>query len=500
MNRFFAIAFVLAFFVAGIRGADVDEKDVIVLTDDTFNSVIAENQFILVEFYAPWCGHCKSLVPHYAEAATRLKSAGSPVALAKLDATVHSASASKFEVRGYPTLKFFKNGNPMDYTGGRTANDIFNWVQKKTGPTIATLTAVDEVEAFVAANDLAVVGFFKGDNNAAIAQLSTVADAMDDAKFAVVNVDDSSIQGKFAITEESVVLFRKFPEEPERVVFDGPFASLQIQGFIKANSLPLAVEFTDQSAPKIFGGDIKTHVLIFLNGLTSEESKTTLSGFRQAAAEFKGRALFVIVDFEKPTSARIADYFGVKSTPDIRLIKLGEEVEKYRMEPLNLEAESFISFATSYFEGKLSRYLMSEEPQPYSGTGVRVLTGRDHDELVHDETKNVFVEYYAPWCGHCKKLVPIWDKLAAAFDNVDNVVIAKMDSTANEVASVHVQGFPTLKFYPAGAGRRVVDYSGGREYDELHKYVVANSVDASLGETGDAHDHDHHGHSHDHEL
>lgn len=68
---------------------------------------------------------------------------------------------------------------------------------------------------------------------------------------------------------------------------------------------------------------------------------------------------------------------------------------------------------------------------------------------------------YAPWCGHCKALEPVYKKLAKRFAKVDSVVIAKMDGTENEHADVEVKGFPTILFYPAGDSKKAVSFEGG---------------------------------------
>jgi len=106
-------------------------KDVVELTDANFKKLVLNSDDMwLVEFYAPWCGHCKSLAGPWADAASNLKG---KVKLGALDATQHPSTAQQYGVQGYPTIKFFPAGSsePEDYDGGRDASAITRWGEEK---------------------------------------------------------------------------------------------------------------------------------------------------------------------------------------------------------------------------------------------------------------------------------------------------------------------------------------------------------------------------------
>eukprot|EP00958_Prasinococcus_capsulatus_P012568 scaffold1261_cov377-Prasinococcus_capsulatus_cf.AAC.5 len=118
----FARSLLLLCFVCGaVVNVQSEDDDVVVLTDSTFDDYIASHKFVLAEFYAPWCGHCKSLAPEYSAAAGVLKEGGHDVTLAKIDATVESDLAKRFEIQGFPTLKWIVDGEASDYGGPRDA-------------------------------------------------------------------------------------------------------------------------------------------------------------------------------------------------------------------------------------------------------------------------------------------------------------------------------------------------------------------------------------------
>jgi len=151
----------------GGGGGSGSSDDVVELTDSNFEKeVLGTKDMVLVEFFAPWCGHCKNLAPEWAKAATELKG---KVKVAALDATVHTVMASRFQVQGYPTIKVFPAGaksfdSVEDFQGGRTARDIVAWALDKHAesidpPEIKELTSNDVLAAECNEKPLCVIAF-----------------------------------------------------------------------------------------------------------------------------------------------------------------------------------------------------------------------------------------------------------------------------------------------------------------------------------------------------
>eukprot|EP00238_Polyblepharides_amylifera_P007165 CAMPEP_0196579442 /NCGR_PEP_ID=MMETSP1081-20130531/21998_1 /TAXON_ID=36882 /ORGANISM="Pyramimonas amylifera, Strain CCMP720" /LENGTH=518 /DNA_ID=CAMNT_0041899043 /DNA_START=154 /DNA_END=1710 /DNA_ORIENTATION=+ len=438
----------------GEVGVSDDDLDVVVLTADNFAKlVLGETKYALVEFYAPWCGHCKELAPHYAAAATELKEYDSTIVIGKVDATVHTDLAQEYGVEGYPSLKWFKNGEPSEYGGGRTQEDIVKWVKKQTGPPSVLVASVEELKDLTDTEDVVVLGFFKELESAAFKSFEAAAAADDSVTFA--HTTDSEVAQQAGVSQDSFVLIKDFDGGNKK--YDGALTEEDVASFVMANKLPLIIPFSEKNAEKIFGSGIDYQVLLFVSSDTAEEDLALGS---QAAAQLRGQVLFVSVNTDEEVSADILEFFGLKAMDYAQVMgftSANQEGVKYRYSG-DFTVEGIKGFAASMLAGDLMPDYKSEEAPAKNDLPVTVVTGNTFKEIVYAETKDVLLEVYAPWCGHCKELAPIYKKLGKRFKDVDSVVIAKMDGTLNEHPALAqlVEGFPTLLFFPAGENQEPI--------------------------------------------
>ena len=443
--------FLLCLFATAVMAEIEKDEGVLVLTEDNFDEAIKENSKLLVEFYAPWCGHCKKLAPEYAAAAQALAEQDPRVYIAKVDATENSNLASKFGVSGYPTIKWFVDGEPSDYTGGRVKDEIITWINKRMGPPSTKVDATTVAKA-IEDNKIAIVFFGSADSDEFKA-FEGAASA--DDKNAFFHTDDEVAAKNHNVEKTpAVVLFRKF-DEPT-VTFDGDFDKKALSEFIGTETVPTLIEFSDDYIEPIFQKQ-NPAIFLFIDN-KSEDHKKLVEDFDKAAHEFKGEILFSYSGVKDGIQSRLAEFVGVTEAdlPKIVLIEFGKAgIDKYLFtgDSSNFASAEVGDFIKSWKGGKLEKHLKSEEIPETNDEPVKVIVGKSFNEIVRDSDDDVLVEFYAPWCGHCKSLEPKYTELATDLADVEGLVIAKVAATANEVEGVNVSGFPTIKFFAKGSKR-----------------------------------------------
>jgi protein disulfide-isomerase A1 len=206
--------------------------------------------------------------------------------------------------------------------------------------------------------------------------------------------------------------------------------------------------FTRETAPEIFESAIKKQVLLFV---TKNDSETVLPEFQEAAKSFKAKLIFVSVDLDNEDYGKpVAEYFGVSGNGPKLLGYTGNEDPKKYFFDGEIKSDNIKTFGEDFLNDKLKPFYKSE-PIPEQNDGdVKIVVGDNFDEIVLDESKDVLLEVYAPWCGHCQALEPMYNKLAKHLQSIDSLVIAKMDGSANEHPRAKAEGFPTILFFPSG--------------------------------------------------
>lgn len=454
-----------------------EEEEVAVLNKDNFDNFIANNNLVFVKFYAPWCGHCKTMAPAYSKLATRMKAQENGAAIAKVDATVESELGSKYGVQGFPTLKLFLNGEPVDYSGAREEDAMFEWLMKRSGPASSEVTS-DEQLAELEAKNLAVLLLTQEGDEAALKNYMAFAGSYDDVPF--MHSFNKAYFEKYELnTKNAVLVFRNFDDGRKTLVNNETLSTADMKTFFDGVRFPTVMEFDQKAAERIFGS--QSSAMIFFNNSKDTEN---YAAFEELAKARKADIFFSWSSVTEGLGSRLSEFLGVtaENAPCVRLIKFGEgALDKFKVD--DMSREGMEKALDDFLAGNLSAYHKSEPVPETNDEPVKVVVGNSFQEMVLDSDKYVMLEAYAPWCGHCKQLDPIYKELAEAMAGVENLVIAKMDATANEHPSLNIKGFPTINFYKPGSKNAPEAYSGDRTLEAMKSYIEQQMGISAEGQT-----------------
>jgi protein disulfide-isomerase A6 len=241
------------------------------------------------------------------------------------------------------------------------------------------------------------------------------------------------------------------------------FALVALALAVSASSV---VELTPDNFDTVVNGDKSVFVEFFAPWCG--HCKNLAPVWDELSEAFKKESNVVIAKVDADAHRDLGTRFGVSGFPTLKLFVKGADVTAPTDHNGGRELDDLVQFVNDA-TGSKARVAKAVSK-------VTVLDPSNFDSIVNDKNKLVFVEFYAPWCGHCKHLAPDWDKLGAAFQNEENVVIAKVDADAHRAIGEKygVSGFPTLKFFTP-SDKTGVSYDGGRELTTLVSEVNAKA-------------------------
>ncbi|SCV73102.1 BQ2448_7027 [Microbotryum intermedium] len=484
-------------------------SSVIDLTAANFDEV-ANSDLSLIEFFAPWCGHCKSLAPQAQRCSmpqnadqarivlcpvvsvfrshvpSALLSTPSPppqyeaasdilakqgVVLAKVDCTVEADLCSSHGVSGYPTLKIFRKGESSDYGGTRKADGIVSHMKKQLLPAISDVTASTHDE-FSKADKLVFIAYLNEEDTASKEVFTAFAESHRDDYLFGLSHDAHKVAG---VTPPAVVLYKTFDEG--RNEFTDKFSSQALEAFAKEHTVPILDEISPDNFAMYAEAGIPL-AYIFIPDDHEKRSEIT-KAIEPIAREHKGKINFVWIDANKFADHAKSLNLLEPTWPSFAIQNI-QEVTKFPLDQSkSVDFETVSAFVNDFLAGKIAASIKSEKIPESQDESVFVLVADQFEEVAADKTKDLLVEFYAPWCGHCKKLKPTWEELGNKYAAAKSkVTIAKFDATENDIpssAGFRVSGFPTIKFRAAGTNEWV-SYEGDRTLESLVEFLESNAT------------------------
>ncbi|KAJ8760416.1 hypothetical protein K2173_015083 [Erythroxylum novogranatense] len=300
----------------------IDGK-VLELDESNFDSAISTFDYIFVDFYAPWCGHCKRLSPELDAAALILAKLKDPVIIAKVNADKYTHLASKYDVDGYPTLKIFMHGVPVDYYGPRKSDLLVRYLKKFVAPDVAVLQSDIAIRDFVEAAGTyfpIFIGF--GLNETKIANIAIKYKRKAWFSVAVDFSEDIMVHYDF---DKVPALISLHPSYNEQHTFYGPFEEDFLDEYIMQNFLPLVVPMNHDTL-KILKDDKRKIVLTIVEDESDERSQNLMK-LLKAAASANRDLVFGYVGVKQ--WADFAETFGVDKKTKLPTMVVWDGNEEY---------------------------------------------------------------------------------------------------------------------------------------------------------------------------
>lgn len=483
----------------------VGKHYVVTLTAANFTDFMSQNKYVLVEFYAPWCQHCKAFESKYKTASVILQDEfrDKNIKLATVDGSKELELSENYEVQGFPTLLFFENGKVTSpYGGPRETTPLVNWLVTLHEDKLKELELSELSNQIKLPRRITQIIVFVVKNSKKYAMIQKLAKEYAGNplyEFSAIFVQNKG-NTKVDIYPASELYTLDSDDTPR--TYSGDDKNLWRKNDLK--------KFVEKSRIRRVHHDIedaynavrqeRNLALIFVGD--KEEIQKYANMFDSIAKDYPE----ILFSFVLPNKEEIRKAFRVDSSKYhlyiLECTKLGKTYfsltpitiknHKYKYDDqLQLESSNIMKFLDDFEAGKLKPEVLSETGESITrpDTLIKRLVASNFENHLMTTDKFSFVMYFSDDCGPCGYIRPVWEKLAkkVASKSYFNryVDMFDYDGGKNDMFDSRVQHFPQFILYPPKKG---VDH--GRLYGHKRTVVLflsflEDSIESAFGEVND---------------
>ena len=278
-------------------------------------------------------------------------------------------------------------------------------------------------------------------------------------EFTFANVKDKALIAQLNGKENSIKLYKKYDES--EVVLKSPITYEKLVSFANTYAHPIIMNYSPKAKEYIFD---KNHSgLLFLVNNDNKMTETIATVSKTTREKIQT----VVVNVSDSAAKTFQRQLQMRKVPCVLLVDLRLHPRMYLIE--NQSTEEIIKFVNDWYGGKVpKKYLRI--PGELKGT-VYTVTEKTFSKEVIDNDKDVFVKFFAPWCGHCKKMAPKFEELAERLNKNEKLQLVEIDATANKIEGININSYPTLMMYPSGKKSSPVKYSGEYSVSAMEAFV-----------------------------
>ena len=287
-------------------------------------------------------------------------------------------------------------------------------------PAVAEVTA-ENITEFQSADKLVLIAYLSSPTDAPGPEFTATAEKHRDDYLFGFTTDKEAMKAD-GVTPPALVLYRRF-DDP-RIDFTSHVSSAtvkEIETFIQDHSVPLLDEVGSDNY-QVYSNSGLPLSYLFIDP-TDPKRDEHIKDLKPVAAKYKGKVNFVWIDAIKFGDHAKALNLQEAKWPSFVVQDLQKQLKYPLDQSKEVTPDVVDDWVGQYVAGALKPQLKSEPVPSSQDEPVYVLVGKTFEEVVFDDSKDVFIEFYAPWCGHCKRLKPTWDSLGERYANVKDRLV-----------------------------------------------------------------------------